>query len=206
MGALVGTSLWLAVAVAVTGIFHMVVVKARLLEGLAIPIDGGRTLGGKPIFGENKTWRGVVVMVFGAALLGFVQGLLGGSWAARAGVEAIDFAAIGLRAGLPEGPLASAGGYALANLVHGIGYAVGELPNSFVKRRIGITPGKTGAGLAGPIFFLLDQADSVLAALVLGALVFGYPWNVVGVGIVVLTLLHLVINVSLYLGRIRRNV
>jgi hypothetical protein len=74
-----------------------------------------------------------------------------------------------------------------------------------VKRRIDLTPGKTGLGLAGAIFFLLDQADSVIAALVLGALVFHYPWTIVLVGSVCLTLLHLAINASLYAARVRKN-
>jgi hypothetical protein len=203
--ALVGQSFWLAVAVAVTGILHMVVVKKRWLAALATPIDGGRTLGGLPIFGDNKTWRGVFVMIFGSALLGAVQGLVGGAWAERSGAACMDFAAVGLHAHAPRGPLAFAAGYALVNAVNGLGYALGELPNSFAKRRLAITPGKMGAGIVGALFFLLDQADSVLAALGLGALVFGYGWKIFLVGSICLTLLHLVLNASLYAGKVRKN-
>jgi CDP-archaeol synthase len=203
--ALVGQSFWLAVAVAVTGILHMVVVKKRWLAALATPIDGGRTLGGLPIFGDNKTWRGVFVMIVGSAALGAFQGLLGGAWAERSGAACMDFGALGAHAGLPRGPLAFAFGYALVNAVNGLGYALGELPNSFAKRRLQITPGKMGAGLLGGCFFLLDQADSVLAALGLGALVFGYGWKIFLVGSVCLTLLHLAINASLYAGKVRKN-
>jgi CDP-diglyceride synthetase len=193
---LVGQAFWLSLPVALTGILHMVVVKARLFPALAVPLDGGRLVGGKPIFGPNKTWRGVVVMIVGSALVGAVQGLWGGPWAQRSGVACVDFPALGL---------GFAGGYAALNAVHGLGYALGELPNSFAKRRIDITPGKTGAGLVGAVFFLLDQADSVIAALVLGALTFGYAWRIVAVGVVCLTLLHLAINAGLYAGKVRKN-
>ncbi len=205
MAALIGQAFWLSVAVALTGILHMVVVKKRWFSTLAVPLDGGRRVGGKPIFGDNKTWRGVVVMIVGSALLGAIQGLVAGDWAVRAGATCMDFEALGLRAGLPAGALAHAVGYAAVNAVHGLGYALGELPNSFAKRRLAITPGRTGAGLLGGFFFFLDQADSVIAALGLGALVFGYGWKIFVVGALCLTLLHLAINASLYAGKVRKN-
>lgn len=198
---LVGQSFWLALAVALAGIVHMVVVKKDLFARLKVPIDGGRTFRGKPLFGPNKTWRGFAFMVVATALLGAVQGALGGEWAARAGAEPLDFAAVGARFGVPS----AAAGYGIVNAVLGLGYALGELPNSFVKRRIDIVPGKVGAGLLGAVFFLVDQADSVVAALVLGALLFPLPWVVVLVGTVCLTGLHLFINGSLYLVKVRKN-
>lgn len=193
----VGRAFWLAIPVAVCGILHMVVVKARLLSFLARPLDGGATLGGLPVFGPNKTWRGVVVMIAGSALLGALQGALGGAWAAEQGVAAMDFAAA------EGGHLVL--GYTAVNAIFGVGYGLGELPNSFLKRRLAITAGRTGAGLLGGFFFLLDQADSVIAALVLGALIYPLPWRLVWVGIGCLTGLHLFINAALYLGKVRRN-
>jgi hypothetical protein len=201
MSSLIGPVFWLALAVALTGVLHMVVVMVDLWPALKRPLDGGKSLGGKRIFGDNKTWRGVVFMVVGSAGLGFVQGAFGGVWAASSGVELIDFGAIGGG----DGWLAYAVGYAEVNAVFGLGYALGELPNSFLKRRIDITPGKTGSGLLGGFFFLLDQADSVLAALALGTVVFGIGWDAVLVGTVCLTGLHLFINGALYLTKVRKN-
>jgi hypothetical protein len=54
----------------------------------------------------------------------------------------------------------------------GASYCLAELPNSFVKRRLGIAPG-AGSPHAGPIQYLADQADSVLGCLL--ALRFLYP-------------------------------
>jgi hypothetical protein len=144
-------------------------------------------------------------MITGAAFLGALQGLAGGAWAARAGVEVIDFAAWGTRWGAPDGVLSYVFGYAGVNAILGLGYALGELPNSFIKRRLRIEPGRMSTGLIGALFFLIDQADSVVAALVLGALVFGFGWPVVVAGSVCLTALHLAINGSLYAMKVRKN-
>lgn len=180
----------------------MVVVKANLLPSLKKPIDGGRTFRGKPIFGPNKTWRGVVFMVVCSATIGAVQGALGGPWAARAGVELLDYSAV---AGGMTGPIGYGLGYAIVNAVLGFGYALGELPNSFIKRQLEIEPGKTTSGLVGAFFLVLDQADSVIAALALGAIVYGFTWAAVLVGTVCLTALHLAINASLYFAGVRKN-
>jgi CDP-2,3-bis-(O-geranylgeranyl)-sn-glycerol synthase len=48
------------------------VLVRRRFSVLAIPIDGGRTLGGKRIFGDHKTWRGL--------LAGIVVGALAYDW------------------------------------------------------------------------------------------------------------------------------
>lgn len=194
---------WISAPVIVAGVAHMLVVKRRWLQGLARPLDGGRTLGGRPVFGPNKTWRGLLFMAVAPALLGALQGAAWGSRAAEAGLEPIDLAGLGARLGA-TGQAASCAGYALLGLVLGLGYGLGELPNSFLKRRLAIEPGQARAGVVGALFVLLDQADSVLAALGLG-LCLGLPWAVFLAGVVSLTALHLLLNAALYAARLRRN-
>lgn len=189
--------LWLAVPVVVAGVLHMVVVKRRALQLLAVPLDGGARLGGAPVFGPNKTWRGVVVMVVASAAVGALQGALGGGWARRVGLECFDVAAVA------GGNLAAA--YAAVNAVLGLGYVLGELPNSFAKRRLGISAGLHGRGVLGQLFFCVDQLDSVLAGLALGAVVFGYPWRLVLLGTVVLALVHLGVTALLHQARVKEN-
>ena len=41
----------------------------------------------------------------------------------------------------------------------GFGMTVGELPNSFLKRRFEIPPGKSREGPLGVAFFIYDQVD-----------------------------------------------
>jgi hypothetical protein len=37
-----------------------------------------------------------------------------------------------------------------------------ELPNSFIKRQLGIAPGKATNGMVGVLFYILDQVDMLL--------------------------------------------
>lgn len=182
------------------GILHMVVVKRDLAPGLKKPLDGGLTFRGQRLFGENKTWRGVVWMIGASALFGAILGLLAGS--ALEGGTLVDFRAAG---GGAEGPLALVLGYGLVHGVMGLGYALGELPNSFTKRQLDITPGKVGSGFVGALFFVVDQGDSVVAALLLAKLAYGISWSAVALGSVVLTGVHLAINFALYRAKVRKN-
>src|SRR5262249_24549784 len=124
---------WLALPVVLAGLTHVAVLRARLLPGLAVPLDRGLQLRGRRLFGDNKTWRGAIVMVAATA-----------GWAAA----------------LPA-PAPSAGLGALM----GLGYVLGELPNSLVKRQLDVPPGSAARGAAGPLFWLVDQVDSLAAIL-----------------------------------------
>jgi hypothetical protein len=42
-------------------IAHAPVLRFNLLSALSRPIDGGGTIRGRRIFGDNKTWRGAMV-------------------------------------------------------------------------------------------------------------------------------------------------
>jgi len=61
------------------GIFHGLCMKYGWLAVLKHPIDGGYTLRGRPLFGSNKTIRGVVAVGIGTAIvLGIQASLLHG--------------------------------------------------------------------------------------------------------------------------------
>lgn len=112
------------------------------------PIDGGATFRGTRVFGEHKTLRGFVVMIPAAAV----------SFAALA-------AAIGDPAQAGLWPLTTAG-YAGLGACAGFGFMAGELPNSFVKRQLGIRPGERPRNrLAASAQFLADRFDSGLGML-----------------------------------------
>ena len=134
-------------------------------------------------------------------LCGALLGLVGGAWAQRANVAALryDQVAGGSTA------LSYALGYAIVNIVLGVAYALGELPNSIIKRRLNVAPGKTTRGVKGALFLLVDQADSALAVLLAAVLVFGLSWQTFTVGLASLTLLHLAFNAGLYAARVRRD-
>jgi hypothetical protein len=53
----------------------------------------------------------------------------------------------------------------LAGSIMGLSYCLAELPNSFVKRRLGIPPGARSARAAS-VQYVVDQIDSVIGCLV----------------------------------------
>jgi CDP-diglyceride synthetase len=141
--------LWLAVPVIVAGLVHLVVLKLDLLPGLRrLPIDGGLMFRGRRVFGDNKTWRGAVVMICSTTAAAWAMATLNESfWHLP---TLVPFA--------ESRPVAW-------GLLLGAGYIVGELPNSFVKRQLGIAPGAAAPGPAGPLFWVIDQLDSLAGML-----------------------------------------
>ncbi|MES2917827.1 MAG: CDP-archaeol synthase [Pseudomonadota bacterium] len=123
---------YLQVPVVIGGVLHMVAVSRNWCPRLVRPVHRG-------LFGANKTWRGfVLVPLFtagGALLLAPVELLLG------------ERAPVGAAA------------WGVAGFLAGLGYMLGELPNSFFKRRLGIAPGATPER-GRQFFVLLDQLDS----------------------------------------------
>lgn len=140
---------YLASPVVLAGVIHCVVIKWDVVPWLAQPVDGGRRFRGAPLLGENKTWRGVTVMSAACTFGVLVQTALYRLPAFRS-LSTVDYSTA----------TSLALGVAL-----GLGYSLGELPNSFVKRRLGIQPGGRAAG-ASRVQYVADQGDSVIGAMV----------------------------------------
>ena len=121
-------------------------------ERLATPIDGGRTLGGKRIFGDHKTWRGLLAGIVAGVIAYELQRVLHGS-GALGNIALIDYA---------HHPV-------LPGALMGLGTGVGDALKSFFKRRVGIAP-----GASWPVFDQLDffaGAYAFLAVVVVPPLV-----------------------------------
>ncbi len=145
------TALAIVLPVALAGLTQVAVIRLGLLRALAAaPLDFGASLGSRRLFGDNKTLRGLVVMVLASAAWFLAQHrlLLGLGW---------DEAALPAFQRLH--PL-------LWGALAGLGYVAGELPNSFVKRRLGISAGGAARGAPGALFWVIDQVDSVAGVLV----------------------------------------
>jgi hypothetical protein len=170
-------------------------VKAPVAKWLARPIDGGHELAdGRPVLGRNKTWKGLVGMVvLGAALAVAWGGVLAGSPGLASQNRFYDSFANHPAVNLALGA------------AMGLVYAIFELPNSFIKRRLGVTPGHSAPGPARLVLIVLDQADSVIGLVLLAVIVTPLPWSVGLVWIVVGSATHLALNVLLYLAHLRRS-
>ena len=154
-------ALFLILAFMLAGILHSLWLHNRLSQVLAIPLDGGRMFRGRPILGENKTLRGFVMIP--AAALAF------------AAVAAI----ISLPQGVPPPTLwqLTPAGYAALGTWAGFGFMAAELPNSFVKRQLGILPGQAPASrLTRAICFTIDHLDSIIGMLAAVTVAVHTPW------------------------------
>jgi hypothetical protein len=124
-----------------------VVLRFDLLRALRRPIDGGLRWRGRRLFGDSKTWRGVVVAIAGCVAGVAIQTRLAGTWPSS--LALVDYGAID--------PWSF--GAAM-----GAGAMLGELPNSFTKRRRGIPPGGTSSGPSRVLFYVWDQVDLLIGA------------------------------------------
>lgn len=173
--------------VIVAGVLNMKILKTSFMKRWELPLDGGRKwIDGRPLFGENKTWRGAFLMVLCSSIAMMGWGALcrwvpfleshnhfyyfhENTWAFNAWIGCLLGAA----------------------------YIVFELPNSFWKRRRSIAPGQASTS-AHPLRYLwLDQMDSLFGcALVVAAyypMGFGLYFEYVMVGAAT----HLAINAVL---------
>jgi hypothetical protein len=158
-------ALWIALPVIVAGALHIAAIRINVFPALArIPVDGGLTFRARRLFGGNKTLRGVLLMISFTILAATAQAWLAAhfDWARE----------ITPRELLGAGPVTWGG-------LLGLGYVLGELPNSFLKRQIDIAPGAPGAGTLGPVFWIVDQVDSLAGALIAMSFVWLPPWPVI---------------------------
>jgi hypothetical protein len=147
----------------------------------AQPLDGGRTLRGRRVLGENKTRRGFVVMIPATAACFAALALL---------------VADPVRRGL--WPL-SVAGYALAGALAGFGFMAGELPNSLIKRQLDVAPGEAPHGpLASACVFAIDRLDSGIGMLLALSVMVTVPWRTVAVVLTVGPFLHWTFSVVMF--------
>jgi hypothetical protein len=136
-------ALWIFLPVIGAPLLHVWVLRGDLLRGVKRPLDGGRTFRGRRLLGDNKTWRGALLMTSGVLLATLVLSLWSWWWDR-------------LPAGIHDaGPV-------VYGLLLGLGVVVGELPNSFLKRQLDIAPGSQRSSWSGRAITLLDQGDLVI--------------------------------------------
>jgi len=125
------------------------------------------------LFGRNKTWRGALVMFTGVALAtGVVWDLMPDS------IQDESWLVVGALIGL--------------------GTVAGELPNSFLKRRLGIGPGERRLTPGGIALIVYDQADFVPGIAICLLPVWTMPLDTLLIGFVAVAAVHFVVNVIGY--------
>lgn len=136
------THLLLFLPIVGAALAHYPAIRFNLFPTLKRPIDGGQRWRGRRVFGDNKTWRGALVMTVGAA----AAALLLWQWP-------------WFRTRLPA-EIQRAGAVPYAALLS-LGATLAELPNSFLKRQLDIAPGKQRRSIVGVLLSIFDQGDFV---------------------------------------------
>jgi hypothetical protein len=194
VGVLVGQAYATLLPVIVAAMANMAWVTVRWGAALDRPIDAGATWSdGRRVLGDNKTWKGIV----GLLVLGAFAGAGWGALISGTALEPYDLFYVGHQNTI---------GYNLAvGALQGLAYGVFELPNSFLKRRVGISPGQRHTGAWAVVFVVIDQIDSVLGCALLVVVVAPVGWAFVLVTVIVGGVTHLVLNLLLYAVRLRRT-
>ncbi|PQQ28657.1 CDP-archaeol synthase [Photorhabdus hindustanensis] len=125
----------LMIPVILGGCLHMVIVTKNYFARWAIPIH-------QRYFGRNKTWRGFIVVPIITALFSLL-------WLVP-GTGTQDTV-------IPQ----TISSCLFAGFLAGFGYVLFELPNSWLKRRLGAPPGKHPKQNKR-LFILFDQLDSAI--------------------------------------------
>lgn len=170
-------AIFLLVPLVFSGVIHMIIVKKNFFSFLKIPFH-------EKLFGANKTYRGLVVMIIAT-----VVGIYLNDYLMKLTTNESMYTGYSL---------------VLVGVLLGISYILFELPNSYIKRRIGIEPGKRAKRFA--LFFTIyDQVDSGFGL----GLVYYFYLNINIVPIVYMlligTFVHLFFNVLLYLVGVRKE-
>tara|TARA_Y100000310_G_C20699863_1_gene828703 strand:+ start:3168 stop:3677 length:510 start_codon:yes stop_codon:yes gene_type:complete len=98
---------------------NMVLPLFKKIKFLSSPVDFGLTFRGKRVFGDHKTWRGLVFGTIVAIVAVYVE------------------RAFGVFPGFSEY------GFVVLGIVLGLGSLLGDMVESFVKRQIGREPGSS---------------------------------------------------------------
>ena len=138
---------------------------------LNTPLDMGLKINGKRIFGENKTLKGPIFMSIFTAIYGY-----------------IIFGIVQYKQTVYIDQLYSIRAF----LLIGASYSLGELPNSFIKRQLGISPGLTPTkGLYYFFFRLFDTFDSLIVVGLLYYLFFHFSKLSIIISILLGGIIHL---------------
>ena len=177
------------------GIANMIFTKTNIYQKYKTPIDDNLCCkDGRRVFGDNKTWIGFASMVLFCIAFQLICGIicnaknlnLRNDWYNKYSNTPLFNAFIGF--------------------VIGFIYMISELPNSFVKRRLNIDSGKTGTGVVGILFFLIDQIDSLIGVMFILYIVAEISMAKYFMYVFVGGIIHLLVNTTLYLIKVRRNV
>ena len=157
-------------------IANMVLPLFKNVRFLAAPVDFGKSFRGNRIFGDHKTWKGLVFGTLAAVIVVYLEKMFLGQM------------------GLVDYQVVSVVGFGLAL---GLGSLIGDLVKSFFKRQLGVAPGKA--------WIPFDQIDWILGALVALSFFIGLTVSFVVVSLILFGILHIIANQIGYYLKINKE-
>jgi hypothetical protein len=176
-------ALFLTFSFVLAGIAQTVWFRSQLSQQFKVPLDLGLTYRGRRIFGDNKTLRGFIVMLPATAISFVILGYI-----------ALKQSYIFVRI-WPLSPSA----FAVLGLCAGLGFMIGELPNSFLKRQLDIPPGNAPQRtFAKVLSFIIDRFDSIIGMLLAVSFFVPTPWQMWLYVAIIGPVIHWFFSVILY--------
>ena len=182
--------LFLGSPLLLAAIAHGFCIKYNWLNGLKRPLDFGLRYKGKRIFGAHKTLRAPVVYVVVCTLATLFQAWLQSRGYLPQWLLLVDYEEYGV----------------LVGILLGLGMALGELPNSFLKRQLDVAPGKKRGGLLGIAFFLLDQVDLAIGIWIFLFLLIRPSLTLLAWSFLLTLVLHVAVSTAGYLLGMRETI
>ncbi|MBI4359559.1 MAG: CDP-archaeol synthase [Candidatus Jacksonbacteria bacterium] len=147
---------------------------AKIIPSWSAPVDFGKSFAGNRVFGDHKTWRGLI----GGTIAGGAIFLLQRSLSSEPFFHDIELFEY------KKAPW-------FLGLIMGFGALFGDLVKSFIKRRLVIAPGRP--------LFALDQIDWVFGTLIASAVFLRLDLKIVFQSLIVGGLAHIVIKYCCFL-------
>jgi CDP-2,3-bis-(O-geranylgeranyl)-sn-glycerol synthase len=147
------------------------VLSKNWLKFLAKPVDFGKSFRGRRIFGENKTWRGIIMAVVFAIAIVALQRQLYLDYPTFENISLINYETTSVW---------------ILGFLLGFGAIFGDLVESFIKRQVGIKE--------GGMWFPFDQTDWIFGAIILSIFYISYTWQMVITLIIMFLLLHMLFS------------
>ena len=161
------------------GIANMSPVLFKWLPILKTPVDFNKKFRKKPVFGKNKTWRGLFCGTLVAILIVYLQKLL---YPYMQAYSLIDYSTINIF---------------LLGFLLGFGALFGDLVESFIKRQRNTSPGKSWPPW--------DQLDWIIGALILVSFLVPLTVSEIIIALLLFSVLHPLMNILGYALRIKKN-
>lgn len=161
------------------GIANMAAAISRYLPILNYPVDFNKTVGGKAIFGPHKTYRGLFFGILSAIVFVYIQSYF---YQPDSSYALVNYRSSDIW---------------LLGLLLGLGAVLGDLARSFIKRQIGLVPGRT--------WFPWDQIDWIIGAIIFSYGYISLTWPVMLGAIFLAVLAHPLMNYLCYLVKLQNN-